>query len=105
VGKIAQLSAIMIAVPGNFSHPTVICFSAFASVVQADKSDATAILNVRHAAVRQYCSGIAVDFGANAAQASSASYIENGGWATFPGMTSRGHGVAQACADLLTALQ
>jgi hypothetical protein len=26
VGKIAQLSAIMIAVPGNFAHPTAIDF-------------------------------------------------------------------------------
>jgi hypothetical protein len=33
------------------------------------------------------------------------SYIEKGGWATFPGMTSPGRGVAQACADLLTALK
>jgi hypothetical protein len=33
------------------------------------------------------------------------SYIEKGGWATFPGMTSPEHGVAQACADLLTALK
>ena len=31
------------------------------------------------------------------------SYIEKGGWAIFPGMTSRG--VAQACATLLTTLQ
>jgi hypothetical protein len=33
------------------------------------------------------------------------SYIEKGGWATFSGMTSPEHGVAQACADLLTALK
>jgi hypothetical protein len=32
------------------------------------------------------------------------SYIEKGGWATFPGMTSPERGVAQACATLLTAL-
>jgi hypothetical protein len=32
-------------------------------------------------------------------------YIEKGGWATFPGMTAPEHGVAQACADLLTALK
>jgi hypothetical protein len=33
------------------------------------------------------------------------SYIEKGGWATFPGMTSPERGVAEACADLLTALR
>jgi hypothetical protein len=33
------------------------------------------------------------------------SYIEKGGWATFPGMVSPEHGVAKACADLLTALK
>jgi hypothetical protein len=33
------------------------------------------------------------------------SYIEKGGWATFPGITSPERGVAQACADLLTALK
>ncbi len=33
------------------------------------------------------------------------SYIEKGGWATFPGMTSPERGVAQACATLLTTLQ
>jgi hypothetical protein len=33
------------------------------------------------------------------------SYIENGGWATFPGMASPERGVAQACADLLTSLK
>jgi hypothetical protein len=33
------------------------------------------------------------------------SYIEKGGWATFPGMDSPEHGVAKACADLLTALK
>jgi hypothetical protein len=33
------------------------------------------------------------------------SYIEKGGWATFPGMTSPDRGVAQACATLLTALK
>lgn len=33
------------------------------------------------------------------------SYIEKGGWATFPGMTSPERGVVQACADLLTALK
>jgi hypothetical protein len=32
------------------------------------------------------------------------SYIEKGGWATFPGNTSPDRGVAQACATLLTAL-
>lgn len=32
------------------------------------------------------------------------SYIEKGGWATFPGLTSPERGVAQACANLLTAL-
>jgi hypothetical protein len=31
-------------------------------------------------------------------------YIEKGGWATFPGMGSPDRGVAQACANLLTAL-
>ena len=31
------------------------------------------------------------------------SYIEKGGWATFPGMTSPERGVAQACATMLTA--
>jgi len=31
-------------------------------------------------------------------------YIEKGGWATFPGMTTPDRGVAQACANLLTAL-
>jgi hypothetical protein len=33
------------------------------------------------------------------------SYIEKGGWATFPGVTSPPRDVAQACANLLTALQ
>jgi hypothetical protein len=33
------------------------------------------------------------------------SYIEKGGWATFPGVTLPEHGVAQACADLLIALK
>ena len=33
------------------------------------------------------------------------SYIEKGGWATFPGATSPERGVAQACANLLTALK
>jgi hypothetical protein len=32
-------------------------------------------------------------------------YIEKGGWATFPGTASSERGVAQACATLLTALQ
>jgi hypothetical protein len=32
------------------------------------------------------------------------SYIEKGGWATLPGEASPEHGVAQACANLLTAL-
>ena len=32
------------------------------------------------------------------------SYIEKGGWATFPGMTSPDRDVARACATLLTAL-
>ena len=32
------------------------------------------------------------------------SYIEKGGWATFPGTTSPERGVAQACASLLTTL-
>ena len=31
------------------------------------------------------------------------SYIEKGGWATFPGKDSPPRGVAQACVDLLTA--
>jgi hypothetical protein len=33
------------------------------------------------------------------------SYIEKGGWATFSGITSPERGVAQACADLLTAVK
>jgi hypothetical protein len=33
------------------------------------------------------------------------SYIEKGGWATFSGAASPERGVAQACANLLTALQ
>jgi hypothetical protein len=33
------------------------------------------------------------------------SYIEKGGWATFPGNTSPDRSVAQACATLLTAMQ
>ena len=33
------------------------------------------------------------------------SYIEKGGWATFPGMSSPDCGVAQACATLLTTVQ
>ena len=33
------------------------------------------------------------------------SYIEKGGWATLPGMTSPERGVAQACATMLTASQ
>jgi hypothetical protein len=33
------------------------------------------------------------------------SYIEKGGWATFPGGESPERGVAQACANLLTALK
>ena len=33
------------------------------------------------------------------------SYIEKGGWATFPGIPAPDRGVAQACANLLTALQ
>ena len=32
-------------------------------------------------------------------------YIEKGGWARFPGTASSERGVAQACANLLTALQ
>jgi hypothetical protein len=32
------------------------------------------------------------------------SYIEKGGWATFPGMSTPDRSVAQACANLLTAL-
>ena len=32
------------------------------------------------------------------------SYIEKGGWATFPGVSSPDRGIAQACANLLTAL-
>jgi hypothetical protein len=32
-------------------------------------------------------------------------FIEKGGWATFPGMAGPDRGVAQACANLLTALQ
>ena len=31
-------------------------------------------------------------------------YIEKGGWATFPGMGSPDRSVAQACANLLTSL-
>ena len=31
------------------------------------------------------------------------SFIEKGGWATFPGMASPERGVAQACANLLAA--
>ena len=31
------------------------------------------------------------------------SYIEKGGWATFPGNASPDRSVAQACATLLTA--
>jgi hypothetical protein len=31
-------------------------------------------------------------------------YIEKGGWATFPGMSTPDRSVAQACANLLTAL-
>jgi hypothetical protein len=31
------------------------------------------------------------------------SFIEKGGWATFPGMTSPERGVAQACANMLAA--
>jgi hypothetical protein len=31
-------------------------------------------------------------------------YIEKGGWATFPGMSAPDRSVAQACANLLTAL-
>ena len=30
-------------------------------------------------------------------------FIEKGGWATFPGMTSPDRGVAQACANLLAS--
>jgi hypothetical protein len=33
------------------------------------------------------------------------SYIEKGGWATFPGRNSPERGVAQACATMLTASQ
>jgi hypothetical protein len=33
------------------------------------------------------------------------SYIEKGGWATFPGGAPPERGVAQACANLLTALK
>jgi hypothetical protein len=33
------------------------------------------------------------------------SYIEKGGWATFSGETAPERGVAQACANLLTALK
>jgi hypothetical protein len=33
------------------------------------------------------------------------SYIEKGGWATFPGMSSPERGVGEACANLLTALK
>jgi hypothetical protein len=32
------------------------------------------------------------------------SYIEKGGWATFAGMASQDRGIAQACANLLTAM-
>jgi hypothetical protein len=31
------------------------------------------------------------------------SFIEKGGWATFPGMASPDRGVAQACANLLAS--
>ena len=33
------------------------------------------------------------------------SYIEKGGWATFPGGASPERGVAQACANLLTVMK
>jgi hypothetical protein len=33
------------------------------------------------------------------------SYIEKGGWATFSGDAAPERGVAQACANLLTALK
>jgi hypothetical protein len=33
------------------------------------------------------------------------SYIQKGGWATFPGMSSPDLAIAEACAKLLTALQ
>ena len=33
------------------------------------------------------------------------SYIEKGGWATFSGEAAPEHGVAQACANLLTTLK
>jgi hypothetical protein len=33
------------------------------------------------------------------------SYIEKGGWATFSGEATPERGVAQACANLLTALK
>jgi hypothetical protein len=33
------------------------------------------------------------------------SYIEKGGWATFPGVSSPDRGVVQACATLLTTVQ
>jgi hypothetical protein len=33
------------------------------------------------------------------------SYIQKGGWATFPGMGSPDLAIAQACANLLTSLQ
>jgi len=33
------------------------------------------------------------------------SYIEKGGWATFPGSASPDRSVAQACATLLTTIK
>ena len=33
------------------------------------------------------------------------SYIQKGGWATFPGMASPDLAIAQACASILTAMQ
>jgi hypothetical protein len=33
------------------------------------------------------------------------SYIQKGGWATFPGMTSPDLAIAQSCAKILTAMQ
>jgi hypothetical protein len=32
------------------------------------------------------------------------SFIQDGGWATFAGITTPGHGIAQECAKLLTAM-
>jgi hypothetical protein len=75
----------------------------------AAKSAATAVVAV----LAQVCAEKfrqAADATANMAELNKVSswtqdsYIEKGGWATFPGMTSPERGVAQACATLLTAV-